>query len=144
MPPERLVSRAKHCNIKRSRTAKVQAQIWTKRFESHNLMYVQKYTKKELFINFFSLQPLQAILFLQYLLFQRKVKLMGEKKSSHDQHKHIHQKQTSSQDENTVLAENKGIPCVLTGCTWFFSLWVLFNSRCLVAIATVIAYGIYA
>lgn len=45
-------------------------------------MYVQEYMKKELFINFFSLQPLQAILFLQYLLFQRKVEMMGEKRSS--------------------------------------------------------------
>lgn len=67
-------------------------------------MYVQEYMKKELFINFFSLQPLQAILFLQYLLFQRKVEMMGEKRSSYDQHRHIHQKQTSSRDENIVLS----------------------------------------
>lgn len=55
-------------------------QIWPKRSESHTLMYVQGYMKKELFINFFSLQLLQAILFLQYLQFSKEGRAGGGKK----------------------------------------------------------------
>lgn len=43
-------------------------------------MYVQGYLKKELFINFFSLQPLQAILFFQYLQFSKKGRAGGGKR----------------------------------------------------------------
>lgn len=60
-------------------------------------MYVQGYMKKELFINFFSLQPLQAILLLQYLQFSKEGRTGGGEETFICTAQ-IHQKQTDSQD----------------------------------------------
>lgn len=65
-------------------------------------MYVQGYMKKELFINFFSLQPLQAILLLQYLQFSKEGRAGGGEKTFICTAQ-THQKQTNTQDENMVL-----------------------------------------
>lgn len=67
-------------------------------------MYVQGYTKKELFINFFSLQPLQAILFLQYLQFSKGRRAGEEEKIFVCTAQTHHQKQTNSREENMVLS----------------------------------------